>query len=85
MRYRIRTNGVSVCLFLLDKPFGFFLFVPSAAVRLTRYVRRVRELRQNVESPFRLFFFLTPLSILTWFSVEFFLTHDRTLPSHLSV
>jgi len=29
MRYRIRTNGVSVCLFLLDEPFGFFFLFPA--------------------------------------------------------
>ena len=50
MKYRIRTNGVS------NEPTG--IFGPSAAVGLTRYVRRVRELRQDV-SGFNVRFFLT--------------------------
>jgi hypothetical protein len=40
----------------LDKtpPSRFFWFCPSTTVPLTRYVRRVRELRQNVRFPFSL-------------------------------
>jgi hypothetical protein len=40
----------------LDKthPLRFFWFRPSTTVPLTRYVRRVRELRQDVRFPFSL-------------------------------
>jgi hypothetical protein len=51
MRYRTRTNGVSE---RLDGIPGFWVLVSFQAPRsrLTRYVRRVRELRQNVRSAF---------------------------------
>ena len=49
MRYRTRTNGVSGRLD--DEPLGFWVF-PAQRLRLTRYVRRMRELRQNVSSAF---------------------------------
>jgi len=51
MRYRTRTNGVSERLDEEPLGSGFFsCFVPAQRLRLTRYVRRVRELRQNVSS-----------------------------------
>lgn len=55
---------------------------PSAAVRLTRYVRRVRELRQNVSwSLFNIrVFFLTLCRSLT-FSVPHIHKITRRVPS----
>ena len=51
MRYRTRTNGVSERLDEEPLGSGFFsCFVPAQRLRLTRYVRRVRELCQNVSS-----------------------------------
>jgi hypothetical protein len=57
MRYRTRTNGVSERLD--DEPLGFWVF-PAQRLRLTRYVRRVRELRQNVSSAFFLTLVVDP-------------------------
>ena len=68
MRYRTRTNGVSERL--ERRTLGFWVFscfVLAQRLRLTRYVRRVRELRQNVSSAFLSHSLSIPFSLTVCF------------------